>query len=622
MKLITNLLIFCCLTGLFAENKTTNESVKNMKIQLKSISEEYLKKNLEKTLPRLIFNAEIEKNLKEKLKSDPVLKNLYKAVKLNAIKIQTTPLLKRKKTGRRLLSISRKMLYRINILCMVYRVEKDPKILQRINDELLAVCNFSDWNPSHFLDVAEMAMAVALAIDWTAGDLPKETIDLAYSALIEKALKPSWQENHWWIKTNNNWNQVCHGGMIAASLAIAEREPQLAAKTIRRALKNIPLALASYAPDGIYPEGASYWVYGTTYTVLTIAMLRSALGSDFGISKSPGFIKSAIFKKIVCAPSGGFYNFADCSDRRGLKGDTTLAWFAAETGNKAFFEQKRFMLPPQDMRKLGRTDAIALIWISQYKESEDKELPLIWKGAGTNPIVIFRGKKSNPRKFYFAAKGGKATLNHGNMDAGSFVFELDGIRWVIDPGNQSYYDLEKNGFKLWDNKQDSERWELLTKNNFGHSTITINNQLHKVNGMGKIIHFKSGKKPETIIDITPVFKGLIAKAERKFIKESSSSLIIEDDLKLTENTKLITWQLLTTAKVTITKDGAILEKNGKKLKLDNISHPEIAFSIIPLSPPPHKFDRNIKDLKRIELKIPAKICKNNQTKIKIRLSSF
>ena len=122
--------------------------------------------------------------------------------------------------------------------------------LQRINDELLAVANFSDWNPSHFLDVAEMSLAVAIALDWTAGDLPESTIALAQKALIEKGLKPSFARKHGWIRGTNNWNQVCHGGMVAAAIAIAERDPELAAKTISRALEGMPYVLNEYGPDG------------------------------------------------------------------------------------------------------------------------------------------------------------------------------------------------------------------------------------------------------------------------------------------------------------------------------------------------------------------------------------
>jgi len=210
------------------------------------MSVQYLKKNLRKSQPRLVFNSTIEKNLKKKMKTDPVLQNMYKAIKLNADEVFEKSLLTRNVVGRRLLGTSREMLWRINMLGFVYRMEKDPKVLQRINDEVMAVCNFKDWNPSHYLDVAEMSMAVAFALDWTAGKLPKSTIQLAKNAIIEKGIKPSWPEggNHsHWAYGTNNWNQVCNGGMIAASIAIAEVDPELASKTIWRALDGLPHSL-------------------------------------------------------------------------------------------------------------------------------------------------------------------------------------------------------------------------------------------------------------------------------------------------------------------------------------------------------------------------------------------
>ena len=82
----------------------------------------------------------------------------------------------------------------MNILSMVYRIEKDPVILKRIDDEVKAVCNFSDWNPSHYLDVAEMSLAVAIAIDWVGDALPKATVGLAITSLIEKGIKPSYPQ--------------------------------------------------------------------------------------------------------------------------------------------------------------------------------------------------------------------------------------------------------------------------------------------------------------------------------------------------------------------------------------------------------------------------------------------
>lgn len=602
-----------------------NENADNIPKLKNPVNVQYLKKNLRKSRPRLVVNSSIERDLRNKIKTDPVVKNMYAAIKQNANGICEKPLLERIVTGRRLLSVSREMLYRVNMLGMVYVIEKDPKVLNRLNDEVVAVCNFTDWNPSHYLDVAEMSMAVALALDWTAGKLPIQTITLAQNALIEKGIKPSWPDsgrNPSWAYGNNNWNQVCNGGMIAASIAIAEKDPVLAAKTISRALDGLPHSLVEYMPDGVYPEGSTYWDYGTSFSVVTIAMLESAFGTDFGYSDYPAFKESAVFRVLTNAPSGWYYNFADCGDRRSMNGDAVLAWFAAKTGNKAFFEKDRFLMPVEQMSRLDRLDGAALVWLSQYKEKADIKIPTAWKGDGANPIVIFKSDENDPHQYYFGGKGGRGTVNHGNMDGGSFVFELNGVRWVVDPGNQGYHELERTGFDLWGKCQNCERWTLLTKNNFGHSTLTVNNQLHVVDGLATIKEFKPGSNPEAVVDMTPTFKGQLAKAERKFTKDSPLSLLIEDDIETLDSTRLVTWQLITTSEVNLVNDGAILSNGDKKLKIENLSHPELSMSVISLYPAPLELDRQIKGLKRIELRVPVWTVKNNEVKVMIRLSAL
>jgi hypothetical protein len=580
----------------------------------------YLKKNLRKSHPRLVLNASIERDLKKKLRTDPVVKNIYEAIKLNVGGIMDEPLLERVMTGRRLLSVSREMLYRVNMLGLVYRIDKDPKVLQRLNDEVVAVCSFSDWNPSHYLDVAEMAMAVALAIDWGADHMPASTVDLAMQSLIEKGIKPSWPENGsnpGWAFGTNNWNQVCNGGMIAASVAIAEKDPELAAKTIKRALDGIPYALSSYLPDGVYPEGSTYWDYGTGFSTITCAMLESAFGTDFGHVRYSAYMASAMFRVICNAPSGGYYNFSDCGDRRGRGFDEVLAWFASKTGNKVFFEKERMLQPPGELGKLSRLGGAALVWISQYKEKEGVDVPSVWYGRGHNPIAVFTGENG----YYFGGKGGRATTSHGNMDAGSFIFELDGVRWVIDPGNQDYHKLEQTGFDLWNSCQECERWTLITKNNYGHSTLTVNDQLHEVNGQATLLEVREGAdRPEAVFDIIGPFTGLLKSAKRTFTKDSPSSLIITDEIETLPETKLITWQLMTAADVELTKDGVILRQDGKTLKLGNLSHPDFMLSVISLDPAPLALDRQIKGLKRIELRIPAWTFKDGKGTIKMKLS--
>ena len=616
ISLIVSLL---CLIILFQAKAQENEIPKLDN----PISVQYLKKNLLKSQPRLVLNSNIEKELKKKLKTDPVTQNLYKAILANSVEIQKEPLLERKLEGRRLLGVSREMLYRINILGMVYRIEKDPKILARINDEVLAVCNFSDWNPSHYLDVAEMSMAVAFALDWTAGKLPKSTIELAKTALIEKGIKPSWPENGTqpgWAYGHNNWNQVCNGGMIAASIAIAEKDPELAAKTISRALDGMTSALIQYSPDGVYPEGSTYWGYGTSFSVVTSAMLESAFGTDFGIADYPAFKKSAVYRYLMNTPSGWYFNFADCGDKRSESGDIILAWFATKTGNKEFFEKERFLSPANNDDELSRLAGAGLVWVSQFEEKADIKMPTVWKGDGSNPIVVFKGDENDPHKYYFGGKGGRATTSHGNMDAGSFIFELNGVRWSIDPGNQNYNTLEQAGFDLWNSSQSGQRWTLLTKNNYGHSTVTVNDSLFFNNGFAPLLSFKDGNIPEATFDLTAVYRDKIKNAKRKFLKDSPTSIVIEDNFETNENTKLITWQMMTTADVEIVKGGAILKQDGKTLKLENLTLPELAISVVSLYPAPLELDRQIENLKRIEIRIPAWTLENGKGTLKVRLS--
>lgn len=583
------------------------------------ITVQYLKKNLSKNTPRLILTTSAEKQLRRKITSDPVVSNVYKALQLNAATILSEPLLERKVVGRRLLATSREMLYRMNVLGMVYRIEKDPKVLKLIDNELIAVCNFQDWNPSHYLDVAEMAMAVAFAVDWVGKDLPSSTVELAKNALIEKGINPSYQTTSPnWINGTNNWNQVCHGGMIAASIVIAEKDPALAAKTISRALDGMPYALAAYAPDGVYPEGSTYWTYGTSFTVLTSSMFTTAFGTDFGLANYPAFIESAAFKKLSIAPSGWYYNFADCGDKRSERGDVVLAWFAMKTGNGSYFERDRFLIDAKQLGKLERYAGAGLVWLSEFQEKNTTSLPLAWKGLGENPVVIFRS--DDDHQFYFGGKGGHGSVNHGNMDAGSFIFELNGVRWVVDPGNQDYNELEQAGFDLWSRCQTCERWTLLTKNNFGHSTLSINDSLHNVDGFASIIDFKQGNQPGATFDMTEVFRGQLKNAKRTFTKENDSTLLIEDIVEKSEATKSITWQLMTTAVVIPSEKGALLTQDGKQLTLEILSPADVKVSVISLDPPPLQLDRKIDGLKRIEIRIPAYLFPEDQVSIRVRLS--
>jgi hypothetical protein len=77
---------------------------------------------------------------------------------------------------------------------------------------------------------------------------------------------------------------------------------------------------------------------------------------------------------------------------------------------------------------------------------------------------------------------------------------------------------------------------------------------------------------------------------------------------------------MTTADVKIVDGGALLQQDGKALKLENLSHPDLSISIVSLYPAPLELDRQIEGLKRLEIRIPAWTVEGDNCHIKVRLT--
>lgn len=208
--------------------------------------------------PRLLWGRGEEGRVRELIKNDKQMGALWDLVKRSADAMLDDPPVERKLIGRRLLDKSRTCLRRMTHLGMAYRLTGERKYAERGKAEMLAAAGFEDWNPSHFLDVAEMTAAFAIGVDWMHDGLDEPTRAQVRKAIVEKGLKPSLTGELWWVKGDNNWNQVCHAGMVLGALAVADEEREMAAGIIARAIEGVPYAAKGYAPDGAYPEGPMY----------------------------------------------------------------------------------------------------------------------------------------------------------------------------------------------------------------------------------------------------------------------------------------------------------------------------------------------------------------------------
>ncbi len=244
--------------------------------------------------PRLLMGKADEILLKENLQKNGDLQAIHNLIIRIADKTLSTEPFERVLEGKRMLTVSRNTIYRIFYLSYAYRMTLSSKYLDRAEKELLAVCDFSDWNPSHFLDVGEMSMAVAIGYDWLFYDLKAETKEKIRTAILQKAFLPSKESQYNSFLTNRaNWNQVCNAGLTYAALAIYEGAKEETVEIIERTLESNKLPLIDYGPDGNYTEGYGYWAYGTSFQIMLLSALESALGDDKNLRQTPGFMQTA-----------------------------------------------------------------------------------------------------------------------------------------------------------------------------------------------------------------------------------------------------------------------------------------------------------------------------------------
>lgn len=521
--------------------------------------------------PRILLLNGEERGIKNMVMADQTWGKLHKGILAECDNLLDIEPVKRIQIGRRLLDKSRECLRRVFYLSYAWRMTGDRKYLQRAEKEMLAVSAFSDWNPTHFLDVAEMTMAVSIGYDWLYKDLSQDSRMAIKTAILKKGIEPSFDDRYnSWLKATHNWNQVCNAGMAYGALAIYEDNPALARTVINRAIKTIVLPMKDFSPDGAYPEGYGYWGYGTSFNVMFNSAIEKVFGTDFGLNATPGFLQTAGYLENMTGPSGNAFNYSDA----GLSGDLQPAmfWFAGKLKDPTVLWVERGRLMKSETSRFMRNRLLPAIMIWSNGVSIDKigqPGSTMWVGRGSSPVALMRSSWTDTSAIFVGVKAGSPSVNHAHMDIGSFIMEADGVRWGMDFGMQDYESLESKGIKLFGRTQDAERWKVFRYNNLVHNTLTINNEYQKVDGYAPIISSSKDQGfKNAVMDLTPVYKGTVNKATRGVAIVNNSFVAVRDELETMSTETTVRWTMLTPASVNITGNKAELTKDGKKLVLE------------------------------------------------------
>jgi len=521
--------------------------------------------------PRLLFPKSAEAQVKQQIQSDPLAKDLYQELLRRADHAITLPVCRYHiPDGKRLLSQSRHALSNILHCSMAWRLSGEKKHLDRAILEMDAACRLKDWNPSHFLDTAEMSTAVAIGYDWLYHELTDDQRKRFAEELTKKGLEPARTgftgKLSWWATPRNNWGQVCATGLLMAERAL-EQTGDAIHPGRKEASKSLNACRNFYQPGGAYPEGPAYWHYGSNYHTLGLDLLQSDQ-SSLQIETPSEFKTSPLFTEHLTGPSGLVFNFADAGVSRS-KISAAQSWMAREFNEPATCQWIRTRLRQdlKDQRKHStsgqeRFFPLHLAWLPQAPKSSKLSNPtpaLDSRWDGPQPIATFRSQWNNPDALFVAMKGGYPGASHGQMDVGTFILEKDGIRWIEDLGKDNYNMPGYFG---------SKRWSYFRLTNLSHSTLSIGGKLQFTKAKPcPLTDFQSQPNSGSAsFNLSSAYHDQAKSVTRHCqLDRQKSSVTVTDTIDQPEAP--VRWAIVTRAEIEIQGNTAILKQSGKQLKI-------------------------------------------------------
>lgn len=537
--------------------------------------------------PRLIMLDSDLPDIKANIANEPFAAATFAELVKEGDKLLTKPVNTYNVGGaeKNLLATARDVEDVVVTLCFLYRVTGHRNYADRAIQEMYAAAAFPDWYPTHFLDTAELTAALGIGYDWLYPILTPKQRGAIHAAIVIRGLEP-WLEitggapNPKGLKQfnmMNNWMQVCVGGETLGALAVADEEPDRARYILANSQNQIKSVMHFFEPDGGFDEGPVYWSYATTYNMLYLAALDSALGTDFGLSRMPGFSETGNYRIQAIGPSYKTANFGDAHDT--IFRSPQMFWMAVKFHKPEYAIAERRIdeafpnIPGHNAKESERFLAFTLVYyrpppagiadppdVARFQRSNQAFLRNDWSHADG---------KADTNAFYVALKGGKAKSNHGHLDMGSFVLDALGERWAIDLGPDSY------GLTRYNNIDGPDRWTYFRTSTEGHNTLTVGSKNESLDSDAHLIavgESASGTEKYAVMDLDSAYKDKLKHWKRGVKILPGPSIVIQDEFVPNGETDIV-WRMLTEADIHIESNPAeaTLTLHNKKLHLKLLS---------------------------------------------------
>lgn len=489
-------------------------------------------------------------------------------------------------------------------LVLAYRLSGDKRYADRCWRQMEALLEWPDWGAyRHFLDTGIGAKGCAMIYDGLYDYLSESQRTALYQGTRRLALEPGLSQMKggkavWrWYASKDNWNGICHGGLIDAALAMYDRDPAFCADVITQAVNRLPLYIRSFDPDGASVEGMMYWSYGLSNTMLSLEAMQRNLGTTFGLSDSPGFRQTGWFPYKMAGPVGSA-SFGD-----------DFLYYSPEKKYLSYFWFARHFRDP-DLAKTHylaclQKNAANPVKFNSWLDYLYYDPQLVASGSSSNipesgylrgVEYLFLREDSSDDAFYIGIHAGDNNASHGHLDAGTFFIQANGQNFAAgslgttSPYPADYFDTAKPGYTDagGDRVQTTGRFSYYRTRAEGKSVVVINPDARPEQDPKGVAAVVRQGRDSHLLDLSQCYSRDVTAYRRGVaIDRARRAVIVQDEFTLRNPGSTVYWLMHTSAipgySVAPDKRSVTLTQEGRQVVFRILSPSSATFEVVPPS---------------------------------------
>ena len=481
-----------------------------------------------------------------------------------------------------------------------YQMTHDVRYAKIAYYSAIEIIERKHWGPGHFLNCSGATGKLSMIYDWLYNVWTELKLDTGLikkgiymqglrhgfnSVIHDSCIFPSPKQGTGWrfkLKPDN-WNSVCNSGMVIGSLCVLnDGIDDIITEDIYKDVTELlgacitstmqpQLVFTQYAPDGSYEESNSYWAYGTTNLISTMAALYDSLGTDLGLHHACGFDKTCYY--AINSESADFigWNYHD-----GGMGSQDSSCF-----NQLAVLSNDAQLTALRSNHLNMGKSVALFDMLYHPSVRGEQIPALsdlsldYAMEGIDAFTVRDGFEKG--SLFAGIIGGKNPTggSHSQLDSGAFVYHNLGKMWFCDLGSDNYNSRGiANGEGYFGN------YALYRRNAEGNNVLALKSLPfgQRLGGRGVMTEYKSGESASyAIIDNADIYGADKVKYARRgmLLTNNRKTLVIKDEAEFVNEESAFT-----TAHFESNKISAEISDGGKRCTLTHTDGEKIYVSVL------------------------------------------